>query len=106
MKTRFTKTFLPVRMVLCTTVLLLLSGFTKIDLTVPVINFTSVDTINGTGFRLAVSKGANVLATLQFDVIYISINSTTGCTNEKEENRDDFAFNNLVIEERNRTHTG
>lgn len=32
-------------------------------------------------FDDAVSKGANALATLQFDVIYTSINSTTGCTN-------------------------
>ena len=34
-------------------------------------------------FDDAVSKGANALATLQFDVIYTSINSTTGCTNQK-----------------------
>ena len=34
-------------------------------------------------FDDAVSKGANALATLQFDVIYTAINSATGCTNEK-----------------------
>jgi hypothetical protein len=33
-------------------------------------------------FDAAVSKGANPLATLQFDVTYTSINSTTGCTNQ------------------------
>lgn len=34
-----------------------------------------------TFFDDAVSKGANRLATLQFDVTYTSISSTTGCTN-------------------------
>lgn len=33
-------------------------------------------------FNDAISKGANALATLQFDVIYTSISSATGCTNE------------------------
>src|SRR3546814_10893440 len=33
-------------------------------------------------FDDAINKGANSLATLQFDVIYTSINSTTGCTNK------------------------
>ncbi len=37
-----------------------------------------------TFFDDAVSKGANSLATLQFDVIYTAINSTTGCTNAKD----------------------
>src|SRR5690606_4026043 len=35
-----------------------------------------------TFFDDAVSKGANQLATLQFDVLYTSISSTTGCTNK------------------------
>ncbi len=35
-------------------------------------------------FDDAVSKGANSLATLQFDVIYTAINNTTGCTNRKD----------------------
>lgn len=47
----------------------------------PLITQTSFPFDPSTYFDDAVSKGANGLATLQFDLVYTAINSTTGCTN-------------------------
>jgi hypothetical protein len=51
--------------------------------TPPLIVTSTTDFLPSSYFEDAVDHGANPLATLEFDVIYTSINATTGCTHKK-----------------------
>lgn len=60
------------------------STTTPVDYTPPLITQSSTPFNPKSFFDDAVSKGANALATLQFELTYTAINSTTGCTNRKD----------------------